>query len=521
VTTRAQATPPATKPTRCAVYTRKSTDEGLDSGFSSLDAQREAAEAFIASQKHEGWTCLPDRYDDGGFSGGNMDRPDLRRLLTEVEAGRVDAVVVYKVDRLSRSLLDFSRIIGILDQHGVSFVSVTQQFNTTSSMGRLTLNILLSFAQFERETIAERTRDKMSACRRKGRWTGGIPILGYDVDPQGGRILVNEAEAATVRKVFDLYLERKSLLDTVRDLNRRGITTKRWTTRQGVERGGGPWNKPKLAYMLGNFTFVGKVRYRGEVYPGEHPAIVTDAVWERVQRLLRGNGRGGGRATRNKHGALLRGLLWCTACDAAMVHTYTQKGDRRYRYYVCSHARKQGYDTCPTKSLPAQEIERFVVERIRGIGRDPDLAAEVLKKLRAEATGRSESLTVERKAAERDLRRWTAEVTRVVGTMPHPIGKQSAATARLVELQGLIAGAETKLVEIRQSVAAIDSDVVSRDELIAVLRSFDPVWESLSPPEQARIIHLLVERVAYDGAKETVAVTFRPSGIRTLAGEAA
>jgi Site-specific recombinases, DNA invertase Pin homologs len=206
---------------RCAIYTRKSTDEGLDLDFNSLDAQRESAEAYIASQRHEKWLCISERYDDGGFTGGNMERPALKRLIADIEAGGIDCVVVYKVDRLSRSLLDFSRLMELFDKHAVSFVSVTQQFNTTSSMGRLTLNILFSFAQFEREIISERTRDKMSAARKKGKWVGGTPALGYDVDPKGGRLIVNDDEAARVRAIYDLYMDRKALMPVVSELERR------------------------------------------------------------------------------------------------------------------------------------------------------------------------------------------------------------------------------------------------------------------------------------------------------------
>src|SRR6516162_1579394 len=218
------AEPRATLPlVRCALYTRKSTEEGLEQEFNSLDAQREACESFVASQRHEGWTCLPDRYDDGGFTGGNMDRPALRQLLADIGAGKVDAVVVYKVDRLSRSLLDFARMMETFEKRNVSFVSVTQQFNTATSMGRLVLNVLLSFAQFEREIISERTRDKIAATRRKGKWAGGHPILGYDVDPKGYRLVVND-EAARVRAIFDLYFEHEALLPVVRELERRGWT---------------------------------------------------------------------------------------------------------------------------------------------------------------------------------------------------------------------------------------------------------------------------------------------------------
>ncbi len=511
-----QTTPPLTKHVRCAVYTRKSTDEGLDQEFNSLDAQREAAEAYIASQKHEGWTCLPDRYDDGGFSGGTIDRPALRRLLTDVEAGRVDACIVYKVDRLSRSLLDFARILGILEKQSVAFVSITQAFNSATSAGRLMLNILLSFSEFERQLIAERTRDKMSAARRNGKWVGGSPILGYDLDPAGGRLLVNENEAQTVRRIFDVYLQRQSLLDTVRELNRQGITTKRRTTRKGVERGGGPWDKAKVAYTLGNWTFVGKVRYRGTVYPGEHPAIIAPDIWDRVQRLLRGNGRAGGRATRNKHGALLRGFLWCAPCATAMNHTYTQRGDRQYRYYVCGHAQKNGWDSCPTKSIPAGEIETFVVDRIRGMGTDPTLLAEVLKKTRADLQDRVDGLDRERREVEKDLRRCATEVKRLVGA-----SQTSATTARLADLQDRIIAGEQRIAEIRRDATALEQDRVDEGELTAAIETFVPVWETLSPREQARIVHLLVERVAYDGEKETVAITFRPTGIRALAEEGA
>ncbi|MBU2501131.1 recombinase family protein [bacterium] len=247
---------------RCAVYTRKSTEEGLEQEFNSLDAQREAGEAFIASQKSEGWVCLPDRYDDGGYTGGNMERPAFKRLMADVEAGHIDCVVVYKVDRLSRSLLDFTQIMESLERRGVSFVSVTQQFNTTSSMGRLTLNILLSFAQFEREIISERTRDKIAAARRKGKWSGGRPILGYDVDPRGGRLMVNEDEAIRVRAIYELYLDHQSLIATIKELDARGWTNKQWTNKKGRESGGAPFNKHSLHSLLNNVLYIGRLTYR-------------------------------------------------------------------------------------------------------------------------------------------------------------------------------------------------------------------------------------------------------------------
>lgn len=269
---------------RCAIYTRKSTEEGLDQDFNSLHAQRESAEAFIASQQHEGWLCLPEHYDDGGYSGGTMERPALQRLLTDIEAGKVDCVVVYKVDRLSRSLLDFARILEAFERHRVSFVSVTQQFNTATSMGRLVLNVLLSFAQFEREMISERTRDKIAATRRKGRWCGGRPILGYDVDRQGAKLVVNADEAAQVRAIFQLYLDDERLMPVVEELRRRGWRNKRWITRKGVQCGGGAFDKSSLWHLLTNVTYLGKVRYKDEIHDGQHEAIVDAEVWQRVQR---------------------------------------------------------------------------------------------------------------------------------------------------------------------------------------------------------------------------------------------
>src|SRR5438105_5814209 len=252
---------------RCAIYTRKSTEEGLDQDFNSLDAQREAAEAFIKSQKEAGWKLIPARYDDGGFSGGNLERPALRRLMDDIDARRVDCVIVYKVDRLSRSLLDFARLIDRFDQRSVSFVSVTQQFNTTSSLGRLTLNILLSFAQFEREIISERTRDKMSAARRKGQWVGGSPMLGYDIDREGGRLVVNPAEAERVREIFAISAGCASLAAVEKEVHARRLLTKEWTSRSGKHHGGCGFTQSRLDALLRNVQYIGQVCHKGVVYP--------------------------------------------------------------------------------------------------------------------------------------------------------------------------------------------------------------------------------------------------------------
>jgi site-specific DNA recombinase len=359
--------PKAVKPVRCAIYTRKSTEEGLDQEFSSLDAQRESAQAYIKSQASQNWRSLPRRYDDGGFTGGNMERPALQRLLADIQAGEVDCVVVYKVDRLSRSLLDFARMMETFERHQVAFVSVTQQFNTAHSMGRLVLNVLLSFAQFEREIISERTRDKIAAARRKGKWSGGHPLLGYDVDPRGSKLVVNAEEAPRVQAIFSLYLECGGLIATVQELARRGWKNKRWQTRKGHFRGGSPFTKGSLHHLLTNVVYRGKVKYKKEIHGGEHEALVDSQVWQQVQDKL-------SRPTRSRErlasGALLKGLLHCRPCGTAMTPTYDCKtGGRRYGYYVCTNALQRGRTSCPSRSLPSVAIEQWVLERLEEIAK--------------------------------------------------------------------------------------------------------------------------------------------------------
>jgi site-specific DNA recombinase len=360
-----KASEPSRRRLRCAIYTRKSTEEGLEQEFNSLEAQREAAEAFIQSQRREGWIALPQLYDDGGFTGANMDRPALIRLLHAVEAGELDCVVVYKVDRLSRSLLDFTRILSVFEKHNVSFVAVTQQFNTSTSLGRLTLNILLSFAQFERELIGERTRDKMSAARRKGKWVGGCPVLGYDVDPDGGRLVVNEEEAERVRTIFALFEEHRTVRLTLAEIERRGWRLKSWTRKTGQFRAGGPFALNSLRRLLTNVLYTGAIRHNGQLYPGEHPAILAPGTWERVQSMITQRTAWVGSRSRNKHLALLSGLLYCESCTTRMVYSYSGKEHRRYPYYVCLNAQRKGWAVCPAKSLPARAIEESILGQIR------------------------------------------------------------------------------------------------------------------------------------------------------------
>jgi site-specific DNA recombinase len=308
---------------------------------------------------------LPELYDDGGFTGANTDRPALQRLLQAVESRELDCVVVYKVDRLSRSLLDFTRMLSVFEKHNVSFVAVTQQFNTGTSLGRLTLNILLSFAQFERELIGERTRDKMSAARRKGKWVGGCPVLGYDVDPAGGRLVVNEEEAERVRTIFALFEESRSTLLTLTEIERRGWRLKSWTRKTGQFRAGAPFATNSLRRLLTNILYTGAILHKGQPYPGEHAAILAPGTWERVQNLITHRATYERAGSRNKHLALLSGLLYCEFCGTRMVYSYSGKNDRKYPYYVCLNAQRKGWAACPSKSLPARAIEESVLQRLR------------------------------------------------------------------------------------------------------------------------------------------------------------
>ncbi len=496
---------------RCAIYTRKSTEEGLEQEFNSLDAQREACEAYVSSQRHEGWVAIEERYDDGGFTGGNMDRPALKRLLSDIEDGRLDCILVYKVDRLSRSLLDFARMMEVFERHQVSFVSVTQQFNSANSMGRLTLNVLLSFAQFEREMIAERTRDKMSAARRKGKWVGGRPVLGYDVAPQGGRLLINEDEANQVKAIFQLYLEHRALMPVAQELQSRGWHNKRWTTKQGRDIGGEPWTKNAVFRTLSNIIYTGFVNYEGTVYQGEHPAIIDAAIWERVQEQLHKNGRTGGVQVRNKYGALLKGLLYCIPCERPMMHTYTaKKGSKLYRYYVCMHAQEAGWQNCPTKSVPAAAIESAIVEHIRSVGLDGSVQAEVCRRVQAQKSKQITAIDQECAMLEKELGRINDDIHRIVRASTP---RAKAATERLAQAQDRAARIERRIDLIQRERTALYREQAQASDVCAGLSLFDPVWESLTLREQTRVMQLLVESVGFDGRNDDVRVVFTPLGM--------
>ena len=365
---------------RCAIYTRKSTEEGLDMEFNTLDAQREACEAYIASQRSEGWVATRDRYDDGGFSGGNLERPGLKQLLADIDDGLIDVVVVYKIDRLSRSLMDFSKLVEVFDRNGVTFVSVTQSFNTTTSMGRLTLNILLSFAQFEREVIGERIRDKVAASRKRGIWMGGYVPLGYDA--QDRKLVVNDTEAALVRHIFERFVELGSATVLARELRRDGHRNKQ----------GKLIDKGYLYRLLKNRVYRGEAVHKGTVYPGEHRAIIDETLWDRAHAILQESPRKRANNSRSRTPALLKGLIFCET-GAAMTPTSTKKGAKLYRYYVSMDVirnRDTGEETAPMR-LAAGMVEDAVVTEVRRILQTPEVVSQVLAALNRDDGGASEA----------------------------------------------------------------------------------------------------------------------------------
>ena len=425
------AAPKIIRKLRCAVYTRKSTEEGLEMEFNSLDAQREGCEAYVTSQKAEGWVLVPTHYDDGGFSGGNLERPGLKRLLSDIEAGLVDVVVVYKIDRLSRSLMDFSKLVAVFEDNSVTFVSITQSFNTTTSMGRLTLNILLSFAQFEREVIGERVRDKVAASRRKGIWMGGPVPFGYSCGDR--KLLVVEDEAATVRMIFERFLRLGSATMLVRELADEGIT-----------RRGKKLDKGGLYKMLANQVYIGKAVHKGVAYDGEHEAIIDQALWDKVHTIMAVSPRTRANRTRVQTPALLKGLVFAPG-GRAMTPSHTRKKGRLYRYYVTMNIIKEGPDACPVGRIPAAQVENAVIDQLRSLLRTPEVVARTWKAVRAEGKAMPES------------------------------------------------------------------------EVVAAVAQLDPLWDELVPAEQARIVHLLVERV--DISPDGVRITLRTEGLAQLAGE--
>ncbi|MHB1462521.1 MAG: recombinase family protein [Armatimonadota bacterium] len=495
---------------RCAIYTRKSTEEGLDQEFNTLDAQREAAEAYIDSQRMEGWAALPQHYDDGGYSGGNIDRPALSRLLDDVENHRVDCVMVYKVDRLSRSLLDFARIIEVFDRNNVAFVSVTQLFNTSNSMGRLVLNVLLSFAQFEREIIGERIRDKIAAAKRKGKFTGGTPVFGYDVDDYKTRLIVNSGEAKIVRDIYKRFMEIQSTIQIAAELNAKGITTKAWTTKDGSHRAGREWDKGHIYRMLHNPVYLGKIKHKDQVYPGEHEAIISEEMWERVHAAIKDNARDKAQIKRKSAPALLRGIIRCGHCEKAMTPVSTGTENKRYRYYHCIKAQKSGSSHCPVRSVPAGDIEEAVITQLRYIFRSPEMIAQTYRASKQLEMEEIESLQSEKQDIECRLSTMKESRDRLLQHDPD-------ANAQIQRVSGEIQDMQRRLRDVSTDLLGMQSRMVSEQDVADALRKLGPIWDELYPVEQIRIVHLLVEEVTV--TTDGMSIRMRTDGMHSLVAE--
>jgi len=482
---------------RCAIYTRKSTSVGLEQEFNSLDAQREACERYVAARAHEGWQLLPERYDDGGFTGANIERPAFQRILADMESGKIDVVVVYKVDRLSRSLLDFAQVMDRFNRAGTAFVSVTQNFSTADAMGRLTLNMLMSFAEFERSMIAERTRDKIVASRRKGKWTGGPVPIGYDVADK--HLVVNELEAVVVRELFDLYEQHRSALAVARLLDQAGRTTKRHRANNGNVREGKQWTKDAVLRVLRNSLYAGYMPCHGELHEGEHTAIIDRELWQRVVDQL--DGKTGPRRPGSRNPAyLLRGVLRCGHCDRAMTPASTRKKDgTEYRYYRCVTRDKEGRGACPARPLPAAAIEGFVIERLREATASGGLAKDVRRKLLGKLDARRKGLHTERRDLPARIASLSAEGRNLVETLGQARGTaHRLLEERIEDIGGQLAACELRLAEVERALSNLDRTEVEVRWVAETLARFDAVWDVMTAENQARLVAAVVERVEVD-----------------------
>lgn len=450
----------------CAIYTRKSTDEGLEKEFNSLDAQREACEAYITSQKHAGWIAVRDMYDDGGLSGGTMERPALKRLLADIKAGKVQIVVVYKVDRLTRSLADFAKIVDVLDAHGASFVSVTQQFNTTTSMGRLTLNMLLSFAQFEREIAGERIRDKIAASKAKGMWMGGTVPLGYDVKDR--KLIINSVEAETVRMIFRRYAELGSVTLLQNELNQNGIRSKLREMAGGRFAGGRPFSRGILYLILQNGLYRGQVAHKGNVYDGQHKAIIDAELWDLVQAKLTSNRRERELAVGAEAPSMLSGLIYDSDGNR-MTPTHANKRGKRYRYYISAPLLDRGSPGENPIRIPAVEVEGLVLDRVRCL-----LSAhtELVRRL-APLQLNVRQIEGVLKTAASLTETWTSLPANEIRALVQDVVSRVALRPREIEISVATSGLAQRL----SANLKVDRDAVDEDFVLRVAAHFRSAWK--------------------------------------------
>lgn len=506
-------TPPLVAPAvvRVAAYTRRSVEKA-EQEFGSIEAQRESIAAYVTSQKSKGWVLVPAHYDDRNLSGATLDRPGFQRLMKDIDAGLIDAIGVYKFDRLSRNFVDFVQLIRRLETKGITAVSTTEAVDTSTDVGRLILNVLASFAEFTRRQGAERVRHKMLAARQKGMWQGGRPVLGYDsVDK---KLVVNAREAADVVTIFETFVRMQSLVDTLRELERRGIRNKSWTGKRKQRIEGQPFIAHTLAHLLGNVLYRAQLVAGDEIVKGEHKAIVPEILWDQAQAIFAEGKVAPGRPERQPWSALLGGILRCARCDSAMVPTYTVKGDRRYGYYQCQRTKAQGAAACRGSRMPQAPIEAALIEQLAALGRDPSLVADAVRAAHVEVEARRTALVQDARRAGAEARRFKTEHADLVA---HGADVPEL-RRKLDELACARDTATQRATEARDEAAALKGRAFDEGDLRRAIESFTPVWEELFPAERARLIRLLVERVDIDANTGEVTAKFRSDGVLQLGG---
>ncbi len=489
----------------CAIYTRKSTDENLDSGFTSLDAQKEYCESFVKSREGEGWRVFPVDYNDPGFSGGNMDRPALKRLLMDAKQAKFHVVVCYKYDRLSRNTKDFLHILDIFDKHGAAFVSGTQPIDTTSSVGRLMRSILMDFAQFERELISERTKDKRAAMAKKGKWPGGYPVLGYDYNPETKSLDVNSKEAKTVREMFETYLQTKSLSAAAKILNAKGCRLKEWVTKGGNKKGGRRFIKTNLSYLLRNPIYTGTVRHGDQLYDGEHDAILDEDIFNRVQRQLAKNGEKNKSPNQDKHNFLLRGLVRCACCRSQMSPNFAYSKGKKYFYYKCVSVNKMDKDACKVGSVSARELEKLVVERLGFLGRSEMVVKQIVERAQRSSIDKLGPKKQEKSLLAAELGKTDGEARNLVSVLAEKgvaSEKYRFIMDRLGELEEKAKELKAKIERTDQEIQDLEQRQINADVIRHNLLTFSKVFNRLSPIKQRELTALLVQEVVYAPAIE-------------------
>ncbi|MBI4397278.1 MAG: recombinase family protein [Elusimicrobia bacterium] len=509
-----QITPPRnSKDILCAIYTRKSTDENMGAGFTSLDSQKTYCQTFIKSRAGEGWRICREKYDDLGFSGGNMGRPGLKRLLADAKAKKFHVVVCYKYDRLSRSTRDFLHILDLFDQHGVHFVSVTQPIDTTSSVGRLMRSILMDFAQFEREIISERTRDKMAAMAKRGQWLGSHPVLGYDYNPEEKRLRVNQKEAKQVQELFETYLHEGSLQNTAEAINEKGYRMKIWISRQGrKKKGGSLFHKANLFYLLTNPIYTGKIRYRGRLYKGAHPAIVREDVFKKVQQTLKANllGRTFRRRKDGRPFYLLQKIFRCGSCHSAMTPNIAYSKGKPFYYYKCLSVIKRGRASeCTVRNISAPKIERSVLERLSFLTERRAIRNRVVREILNPPVSLLESKVIEKKGLLSKLSSNESSRANLVHALAHqgPSSEHGQLIMNgLKRLNSKRAELQAQADRLADEISSLEERKMTGAQIRVRLKDFKSMFHTLSSTEQRELIHQVVKKAVCVKAKDPIQI---------------